>query len=442
MTLAPQELENTASKYAAEAIKLDSQGSHSVAILSYQRASDALVRLVEIYPEYKLNRVYLERASAYQNRIKALQMANGILDDDNQSLKELTNIVDNKNIPNNKNLNPYKHNFSNVSKVQNKSLYSIDKNHHPSSIHNKNSNSDVRNKTSEFNSEFENLIIKEKPLVSWNEVVGLDDAKRAIRESIVYPTKRPDLFPLGWPRGILLFGPPGCVKTLLAAAAAAEIHGYFINLDAPSMMSKWLGEAEKNISKLFTFARQLHEKEKVPILLFIDEIDSLLGTRNGEVGGEVRVKNQFLTEMDGINDKSRQSFIYVIGATNKPWSLESGFLRRFQKRIYVTLPDMISRKDLFKQYVAKLKNDSSLKIDDLAKMSESYSASDIKDICQSAQLKVVNELFEKGDLSNEAEIPRAINLSDFKDMLKVRKPSVSSDMVRAYMRWSEQFKAL
>ncbi len=89
MTLAPQELENTASKYAAEAIKLDSQGSHSVAILSYQRASEALIRLVEIYPEYKLNRVYLERASAYQNRIKALQMANGILDDDNQTLKEL-----------------------------------------------------------------------------------------------------------------------------------------------------------------------------------------------------------------------------------------------------------------------------------------------------------------------------------------------------------------
>ena len=126
MTLAPQELENTASKYAAEAIKLDSQGSHSVAILSYQRASDALVRLVEIYPEYKLNRVYLERASAYQNRIKALQMANGILDDDNQSLKELNSIVDNKNIPNNKNLNSlYKPNGTNVSKIQNKSLYSI-----------------------------------------------------------------------------------------------------------------------------------------------------------------------------------------------------------------------------------------------------------------------------------------------------------------------------
>jgi SpoVK/Ycf46/Vps4 family AAA+-type ATPase len=98
---------------------------------------------------------------------------------------------------------------------------------------------------SDCNLYFEELLMTDKPKVSWKEVIGLEDAKRAMRESIVYPTMRPDLLPLGWARGILLFGPPGCGKTLLAAAAAAEIEGYFINVDAASMMSKWLGEAEK-----------------------------------------------------------------------------------------------------------------------------------------------------------------------------------------------------
>lgn len=436
MTLAPQELENTASKFAADAIKLDSQGSHSSAINSYQRASEALIKLVQIYPEYKLNRVYLERASAYQNRIKAIQMANGILEEGKQNTSDIEEFNDSrKNKDSFSNSNNLTSNIANPTKgspSQNINTKYPPKNGLPPST----------DTIQELGKELESLVLKEKPMVTWNEVIGLDDAKRAIRESIVYPTKRADLFPLGWPRGILLFGPPGCGKTLLAAAAAAEIHGYFINIDAASMMSKWLGEAEKNISKLFTFARALHEKEKIPILLFIDEIDSLLGTRNGEVGGEVRVKNQFLTEMDGINGKAKDSFLYVIGATNKPWSLEAGFLRRFQKRIYVTLPDVASRKNLFKQYVSKLTNDQTVKVDDLAKLSEAYSASDIKDICQSAQLKVVNELFEKGEPLDHSVLPRELSLLDFKEMFKVRKPSVSPEMIRAYMRWSEQFKAL
>jgi SpoVK/Ycf46/Vps4 family AAA+-type ATPase len=413
MSLAPQELENSASKYAAEAIRLDSRGSRGMAIQSYQRAIEALVKLVEIYPEYKLNKIYMERASAYQNRIKSLQMSHG-LEDDERTTSAVNNIHD----------RVHPTNGNGKTGIQSDSLKK------------------QNNSMDTLKADFDDLIMKEKPEVSWNEVIGLDDAKRAIRESIVYPTKRSDLFPLGWPRGILLYGPPGCGKTLLAAAAAAEIDGYFINVDAAAMMSKWLGEAEKNVSKLFSMSRKLNENENVPVLLFIDEIDSLLGTRNSEVGGEVRVKNQVLTEMDGINGKSKESKLYVIGATNKPWTLEAGFLRRFQKRIYVTLPDIASRKNLFNQYTAPLKKENSLKNEELARFSEGYSASDIKDICQSAQLRVVNELFESGKAMDVQTNPRAITVSDFKEIFKIRKPSVSIDMIRAYMKWSDQFKAL
>lgn len=422
MSLAPQELENSASKYAAEAIRLDSEGSRGMAIQSYQRAIEALVKLVQVYPEYKLNRIYMERASTYQNRIKALQMT---LDDTEGMSEGKSDLASGEVV----NPPPRQKRNSVHTRVQNTD--------EPSDLQN-----DTHKASETSKMDFDGLLLKEKPEVSWDEVVGLEDAKRAIRESIVYPTKRPDLFPLGWPRGMLLYGPPGCGKTLLAAAAAAEIDGYFINVDASSMMSKWLGEAEKNVSKLFVMARKLYESEKVPVLLFIDEIDSLLGARNSEVGGEVRVKNQFLTEMDGINGKSKESLLYVIGATNKPWTLEAGFLRRFQKRIYVTLPDIASRTNLFGQYTKPLKKDRVFKCDELAKVAEGYSASDIKDICQAAQLKVVDELFESGKALESTSNPRPVTMSDLKEIFKVRKPSISTEMIRAYMRWSDQYKAL
>ncbi len=411
LTLAPQELENIASRHAAEAIKLDSQGARPHAILHYQRAVDALLKLVHLYPDYKLNKIYIERAKAYQQRIKALQEARGFDNADN------SNNVSNGN----------GHGRDQVSSM------------------NKGTNNKEDPATANveiLKADFDDLVLKDKPNVRWDEVIGLDDAKRALRESIIYPTERPDLFPLGWPRGILLYGPPGNGKTLLAAATASEIDGYFINVDAASMMSKWLGEAEKNVAKLFSMARRIVSKENVPVILFIDEVDSLLGTRSNEIGGEVRVKNQFLTEMDGITNKAGKLPLYVIGATNKPWSLDWPFLRRFQKRIYVGLPDYNARLQLFKYHTMQLNIDPSLKLEELAKITEGYSASDIRDICQGVQLKVVNELFESGKAYDGNAKTRSIVMSDFKEILKNRKPSVSPEMIKAYIRWTEQFKAL
>ncbi len=398
MSLAPQELENSASRYASEAIKFDSQGARGMAITNYQKAIDALVRLMGLYPNSKLNPIYKERTVSYQKRIKSLQETHGV-----------EPAIDPRASPEEQRANL---------------------------------------KRRQDETDVEDLIMKEKPNVKWDEVVGLEDAKNALRESIVYPTKRPDLFPLGWPKGLLLYGPPGCGKTILAAATASELDGYFINVDAASMMSKWLGEAEKNVSKLFNMARGYAEKEGKPVILFVDEVDSLLGSRNSEVGGEIRTKNQFLTEMDGVNDKGKNLKMYVVGATNKPWSLDWPFLRRFQKRIYVSLPTQEARQNLFDLYTSPLKKDLKIKSSELARLFDGYSASDIKDVCQSAQLTAVNELFntpgykEPVEGDSDKPQPRDLTMADFRTIMTRRKPSVSTEMIRAYYKWSEEFKAL
>ena len=402
MSLAPQELENSASRYASEAIKCDSQGARGMAIANYQKAIDSLVKLMQLYPTNKLNKIYTERMGSYQKRIIALQATHGV---------HVEPVVD------------------------------------PNASPEERKESMRRHEQEQDDGKFEELIMKEKPNISWKEVIGLDDAKGALRESIVYPTKRPDLFPLGWPRGLLLYGPPGCGKTILAAATASEIDGYFVNVDAASMMSKWLGEAEQNVAKLFKMAHSLNEREGKPVILFIDEVDSLLGTRNSEVGGEIRTKNQFLSEMDGVNGKGKDVKLYVIGATNKPWSLDWPFLRRFQKRIYVSLPTLEARENLFNLYTAPLKKDIRVKTNELAKLFEGYSASDIKDVCQAGQLKVVHELFDSPEYREPVEgrsplQPKSLTMADFRLIKTQRTPSVSMEMIRAYYKWSEEFKAL
>jgi vacuolar protein-sorting-associated protein 4 len=182
-------------------------------------------------------------------------------------------------------------------------------------------------------------IVTETPNVSWDDVKGLENAKEGLKEAVVLPIRFPQLFDevrQPW-RGILLYGPPGTGKSFLAKACATECEGTFFSISSSDLVSKWMGESEKLIKQLFKMAR-----ERKPSIIFIDEVDSLCGSRSeGENDSSRRIKTEFLVQMQGVGNS--MDGVLVLGATNVPWELDNAIRRRFQKRIYIPLPEAVAR---------------------------------------------------------------------------------------------------
>src|SRR5258706_4569488 len=273
-------------------------------------------------------------------------------------------------------------------------------------------------------------IVKEKPSIKFDDVAGLDGVKEDIRLKMVYPFEHPELaerFGIRGGGGVLLFGPPGTSKTMLAKATAGELDATFFTISPADVLSKWVGEAEQNIKKLFDAARG--EKRAV---IFIDEIEALVPARRDE-GSSVmqRVVPQILQGMEGFDKKTTP--VMFMGATNCPWQLDPAVLRpgRFDEKVYIPLPDVAARRKMLHIYLGKRPVEDGVDLDAMARNMEGMSGADIKYVCdRAATIPFLRSVAtgQEGPITDEI----------LADVISATPRSVNEEMLKRFEAWGRE----
>ncbi|CBH09780.1 AAA ATPase, putative [Trypanosoma brucei gambiense DAL972] len=284
--------------------------------------------------------------------------------------------------------------------------------------------------------------------VNFDSIAGLDTCKRILQETIILPAKCPQLF-TGLRRpcsGLLLFGPPGNGKTLLAKAVANECNTTFFSISAAAITSKWVGESEKMVRALFSVARAL-----APSTIFIDEVDSLLQARGAAQEGEGsrRMKTEFLVQMDGAGNDTQMARVLVMGATNRPFDLDEAVIRRFPKRVFVPLPDAPARAQILQKLLNTVETPNTLSSEAwerVVKLTSGYSGHDLRQLCEDAAMIPVRELvaekLRKGEnLAEHAHnaLLRPLTLTDVEACVSGMNPSCCPKLLNALEDWSKTF---
>ena len=277
-------------------------------------------------------------------------------------------------------------------------------------------------KSKEENSEGNKKTTKSKKYskTRFDDIAGLEEAKKAFKEKVILPFLHPEIYKKFGKKvggGILLYGLPGTGKTMFAEAAANEIDALFIPIKCSDIKSKWYGESEKNVKDIFAKARKAEKA-----IIFFDEFEAIGAKRTDSENANNDLVPQILAEMQGVGSSSNKSVIIVIAATNKPWAIDSAFMRpgRFDEKIYIPLPDFEARKKLFELQLKKLPIADDLDFDYLAKITEGFNGADIKEVCEKLKMSAINDSLEKGE-------EQTIGMDDVQKVEKDIKSSVSKE---------------